>query len=129
MMLQNFSRAKYNIVHDLDLWKELSVKVLSRNANPEIPDLVIKDVQQDIPPAAAGRCRISHTSTPRRSSRCLGAGKVDVDTAQTTPDLTRAALTHFTNIPKTALFHAKAPMAAHGAWPWCLPSVFDLGNP
>ncbi|RYP52102.1 hypothetical protein DL768_002652 [Monosporascus sp. mg162] len=82
MMLQNFSRAKYAVVHGLDLvnvpwadggavavaitlsawfkrvwtaaelnanqWKELSAKVLFRNANPERPDLVVKNLQQDI---------------------------------------------------------------------------------
>ncbi|RYP69429.1 hypothetical protein DL769_005283 [Monosporascus sp. CRB-8-3] len=161
MMLQNISRAKYTVIHDLNLvnilwtdsgvaavaitlstwfmrgwtaaelnanqWKELSAKVLFRNSNPEIPDPAIKDLQQDIPPFSPGALPDpAHLNAAQVIQEVLEP--VDVDTDRTTPNLTRAALTHFTYIPKTALFHDKAPMAAYGGWSWCPSSVFDLDN-
>ncbi|RYP93860.1 hypothetical protein DL770_000056 [Monosporascus sp. CRB-9-2] len=75
MMLQNLSRAKYTVIHDLDL-----------------------DILE------------------------FGPGAL--------PDLAHINAVQIVQVvwSRTALFHEKVPTAAHGAWPWWPPFVFDPDN-
>ena len=58
----------------------------------------------------------------------MALGEVDVDDTVTTPELTRAVLSHYHGIPVRMMFHGKVPMESYGGWSWCPPSIFDLDN-
>ncbi|KAI4860981.1 hypothetical protein F4820DRAFT_435190 [Hypoxylon rubiginosum] len=50
------------------------------------------------------------------------------DTSRTEPELVTDILRTIKHLPGTAIYHGEIPIAQHGPWSWCPPTVFDFGR-
>ncbi|KAI1503890.1 hypothetical protein F5X99DRAFT_79265 [Biscogniauxia marginata] len=50
------------------------------------------------------------------------------DSTASIPEITQQLITHFGEVQIRDLVHTEIPIAPHGPWSWCPPSVFDLGQ-
>ncbi|RYC63465.1 hypothetical protein CHU98_g2749 [Xylaria longipes] len=50
------------------------------------------------------------------------------DSTASIPEITQQLIKHYGEVEIRDLFHNEIPIAQHGPWSWCPPSVFDLGQ-
>ncbi|KAI1081112.1 hypothetical protein F5B20DRAFT_72034 [Whalleya microplaca] len=61
-------------------------------------------------------------------SALLTIPRKEVDTSRTEPELVTDILRTIKHLPATAIYHGEIPMAQHGPWSWCPPTIFDFGR-
>ncbi|KAI0137612.1 hypothetical protein F4776DRAFT_622728 [Hypoxylon sp. NC0597] len=124
------------------------IRSLHRGSFTNLPHLVASEVIRQVSgdvynPATKAGYRISElnvllrilrprTTSWARDRMVLGAlltlPRKDVDTSRTEPELVTDILRTIKHLPGTAIYHGEIPIAQHGPWSWCPPSVFDFGR-